>query len=282
MAALFPIPGGSIIYVVSPFLVVALGLVIGYAELSGYNLGYSKFASSNRLAVPSKVGMFLMYFPADLIASVFLAYGVGFLPGLLKSCGASGVASLVESKEAAAATSDTRLWLVVAAVFLHFSKRCLEVLFVHKFSSQTNVGSLVFISSSYSSVAGNLLFTQMKTIGLTPPSLDLKWLGLATYLVGVTGNGYHHWLLSQLRKDGSKGYVVPQGGLFSLLVCPHYVFEIIMFVGIAFMSQTWVGCATATLVFCYLTARTIKTKQWYMKKVDEFPEERSVLIPGVF
>jgi len=143
-ALLFPRPGGSILYVVSPYLLAAFALVLGYAELSGNNLGYSKFGGGNTLAVPSKVGMFLMYFPADLIASVFLAYGVGFLPGLLKSCGASGVASLVESKEAAVAASDTRLWLVVAAVFLHFSKRCLEVckpcrVFPYYFCHLTNI-----------------------------------------------------------------------------------------------------------------------------------------------
>lgn len=279
---LFPIPGGSIFYVISPFFVAASGPVLGYAELCGSNLGYSKFGGSSKLTVPSKVGMFLMYFPSALVAGVFLAYGIGFLPELLKSCGASGVASLLESKEAAVAASDARLLLLAAAVFVHFSKRGLEVLFVHKFSGRTDVGSLIFISSSYAAVTGLFLFTQVKTTGLAPPSLDLRWLGLAIYLVGLAGNGYHHWLLAQLRKDSSKGYVIPQGGLFGLLVCPHYVFEITTFVGLALISQTWVGFASATLVFCYLTARTIKTKQWYTKKVDGFPEERSVLIPGVF
>lgn len=283
-ALLFPIPSGGILHVVSPFLVVAAGLLLGCAELSGNHLGYSKFAVSNKLRVPSKAGMFWIYFPSALVSSgfLFLAYWIG-IGAFLKSCGASGVATFLESKEALVAASDPRFLLVAAAVFLHFSKRCLEVLFLHKFSGDTNLGSVVFISNTCSGSCALLLFTQVKCIGLAPPSLDLKWLGLATYLVGITGNGYHHWLLSQLRKEGSKKlYVVPHGGLFGLFVCPHYVSEMAMFVGVALLSQTWVGCAMAVFVFFYLTARTIETKQWYMKKVDGFPEERRVLIPGVF
>jgi len=141
---------------------------------------------------------------------------------------------------------------------------------------------MLFVSNAYAASTAVLLFTQVKSTDLAAPSLDLKWLGLVVYLVAIAGNGYHHWLLSHLRKDGNKEYVVPQGGLFGLFVCPHYFFEMIMFVGIALMSQTWVACGTAILVFIYLTERTIQTKQWYMKKLDGFPKERSVLIPGVF
>lgn len=158
----------------------------------------------------------------------------------------------------------------------------MQILFVHKFSGQTNVGAILFISNAYATVAALFLFTQVLSTGLAAPSLDLKWLGVVVYLVGIIGNGYHHWLLSHLRKDGNKKYAVPQGGLFGLLVCPHYVFEMIMFVGMALIGQTLFGCSMALFVFFYLTARTIQTKQWYMKKVDGFPKERSVLIPGVF
>lgn len=158
----------------------------------------------------------------------------------------------------------------------------MQCLFVHKFSGYTNVGSLMFISSAYASITGLLLITQTISTGLAAPSLDLQWVGFAIFLVGVIGNGYHHWLLATLRKEGDKKYVVPQGGLFGLLVCPHYVFEIITFAGIAFMSQTVVGWSVLLLVFLYLTGRSITSKQWYLKKVDGFPKERSVLIPGVF
>ena len=52
----------------------------------------------------------------------------------------------------------------------------------------------------------------------------------ATMLVGVVvfivGEGicfYHHALLAGLRPtSGSVQYTVPQGGLFSFVVCPHY------------------------------------------------------------
>ena len=169
--------------------------------------------------------------------------------------------------------------LIIAIVIVWIFVQCL---FVHKFSGYTNLDSLFFIASTYASFSGVLLVTQVLSTSLAAPSLDLKWLGFALFLVGITGNGYHHWLLSTLRKGGEKKYVVPQGGLFGLFVCPHYVFEMITFVGIAFMSQTVVGWSIAVVVVSYLTGRSISSKQWYRKKVDGFPKDRSVLIPGVF
>ncbi|KAG0595604.1 hypothetical protein M758_UG180800 [Ceratodon purpureus] len=281
--ALFPQPDGMF-FAVLPFLIVFSGMVLSYREVSGSNLGYSKFAGDNskQLRVPSKAGMFLLYFPSALVAGAPLLYWYGLLPALpegLKSCGASGLASLLEK---AGAASDERLWLLVVTVFAHFTKRDLECLFVHKFSGYTNLGSLIFISGAYATITGVLIMMQVLSTGLAAPSLDLKWVGFAIYLVGVLGNGYHHWLLARLRKEGDKKYVVPQGGLFGVLVCPHYVFEIITFAGIAFMCQTVVGWSVLSLVFLYLTGRSITSKQWYFKKVDGFPRERSVLIPGVF
>ena len=126
--ALFPQPDGMF-FAVLPFLIVFSGMVLSYREVSGSNLGYSKFAGDNskQLRVPSKAGMFLLYFPSALVAGAPLLYWYGLLPALpegLKSCGASGLASLLEK---AGAASDERLWLLVVTVFAHFTKRDLEV-----------------------------------------------------------------------------------------------------------------------------------------------------------
>lgn len=57
----------------------------------------------------------------------------------------------------------------------------------------------------------------------------------------MIGNLYHHMLLrnlrSQTRQGGVKQYYVPRGGLFEFVACPHYLFEILTFLGAACMTQ---------------------------------------------
>lgn len=156
------------------------------------------------------------------------------------------------------------------------------MLFVHRFSGTMDAGQAFIISTSYSTQLLVILYVQLLSTSLPAPSVDLKWLGLVVFSIGISGNAYHHWILSHLRKDGGKRYVVPQGGLFGELVCPHYNFEMMDFVGIALMSQTIMGWCGAFFVLCYLTGRCIQTKQWYLKKVDGFPDDRKTLIPRIF
>lgn len=280
---------------------VVIGPVAAFQEVNGENIRYSKFASEgkkkNVAMIESKKGMFLFYFPAALLASVFLACRLGVLPlaTFLKSLGASGAAAFWENAFIADDAGDHRLLLVAAALSLHFSKRVLEVLFVHKYSGSICVSDNAQISLSYAIQVCLLLYSQLLSATASPsaakaalpgalpfPNQNLKWLGVALFLIGVTGNAYHHWLLSHLRKDGNKKYVVPQGGLFGYLVCPHYVFEIVDMAGIALISQTLFSVCMVWFVSWYLTGRAIASKKWYLKKVEGFPEERSVLIPGIF
>lgn len=127
-ALLFPHPESAVLHVVE-FLLAVTGPVQAYAEANGKNMSYSKFASGDgtkAAMVSSKTGMFIIYFPAAFIASVFLAYIVGVLPLalILESIGASGVAAFLEQALVAA---DDRLLLVAVALVVHFVKRVLEV-----------------------------------------------------------------------------------------------------------------------------------------------------------
>ncbi|GJS18162.1 mutator type transposase [Tanacetum coccineum] len=98
---------------------------LGFAEMVGNHLEYSKFASSgNKLVakqgvkISSRTGMLMLYTPA------FLAGLVSFfvLPG-----------------------GDLRLVLLKFAVTVHFFKRDIEVLFVHKYS-----GNMILDSDEFS------------------------------------------------------------------------------------------------------------------------------------
>lgn len=114
------------------------------------------------------------------------------------------------------------------------------------------------------------------------------------YLVGQAGNFYHHWLLARLRSgsgntptatDGTtaeKQYFAPKGGLFSKVVCPHYLFELVAWYGVAVTgqhAQLWVTAAGMT---CYLLGRSKATREWYeSKKMEGFPGNRKLLVPGL-
>lgn len=142
--------------------------------------------------------------------------------------------------------------------------------------------SAVIISSSYFFAAAGMIYIQHMTLEVAEPLVDLKFLGLLLFLVGISGNFYHHYVLANLRKKNEKGYKIPSGGLFNLVICPHYLFEIIAFLGISLISQTLFSYACAIGSALYLIARSYSTRKWYISKFENFPKNVKALIPFVF
>lgn len=85
-----------------------------------------------------------------------------------------------------------------------------------------------------------MLYSQQLTKRIVEPKLDLKWLGVVLFLIGISGNFDHHYLISKLKDDESRDrkYRIPRRGLFNLVICPHYLFEILEFWRISCISQT--------------------------------------------
>ncbi|KAE8717897.1 putative Double-stranded-RNA-binding protein 4 [Hibiscus syriacus] len=233
--------------------------ILGFLEIRGIHLKYSKFsnaaASSISSKVPSRVGMFFLYTPA------FLA----------------GVASFWLFPD-----GDLRFLLLKSAITIHFFKRVFEVAFIHKYSGEMGIDSMIIISVSYFFLSFSLIYTQLLTLGLPEPSIDLKNPGIALFLIGISGNFYHHYLLSKLREEGGKGYKIPRGGLFGMVICPHYLFEILGLLGISLISQTLYSLSATLGSAFYLVCRSYVTRRWYISKFEDFPKEVKALIPYVF
>ena len=122
---------------------------------------------------------------------------------------------------------------------------------------------------------------------LTPDALKI---GLLAFLIGEFGNLYHHYLLSTLRKDSPKNemkadipaksnYSIPKGALFEYVTMPHYLFELIAWLGIAIVAQDFNVFMVFASMFTYLLTRAKATKTWYLKNVENYPVERKFLIP---
>src|SRR5262245_24404745 len=161
---------------------------------------------------------------------------------------------------------------------LHFGKRCFEALFVHRYSGPIDLFSVFQITGFYCLAVWLGLFT---TASVTQAPDTITWIGLATFAAGTVINAYHHVLLANLRARGSSEYVLPRGGLFNVIVCPHYLGELLAWLGIALVSRQlamyiWFFGETA-----YLLIRSRNTLKWYRARFPQLPANVRGLLPGL-
>lgn len=68
--------------------------------------------------------------------------------------------------------------------------------------------------------------------------------GVLVFFAGNVLQCQSHWILASLRADiagkrgdhlhaTADGYALPQGGAFTLVSCPHYLGEIVIYIGLA-------------------------------------------------
>jgi protein-S-isoprenylcysteine O-methyltransferase Ste14 len=223
---------------------------------------YGKFAAAlqadkKEKMIPSKVGMLIIYVPALVVASLY----VGF----------AGSDSWLQEYSANAAA-----WMTM----LHFLKRTLETLFLHKYSGSTSDSAAKMIGFAYALQTAMVCGTSTSS-----PSEMSLWISSILFSVGIVGNFYHHYLanLRSIKSDRSK-YVAPRGGLFQFVAGPHYLFELIGWLGIAVVSEQ----ITPYLIFGgmvgYLSARSANQNAWNHARFSEkeWPTSRRNLIPMVF
>ena len=218
-------------------LVLAAVLVVG--EVSGrLRLPYSKFRTG--VGVNSRTGLALAYTTPIIIYITFWIEG---------------------------GAPQSRYHLIVLAAFLlHFIRRILEILFVNSYSRPTSLRALVPIALLYGGAAASSAFFQVHTAG-QPTSSPTFMLGTVVFGLGELLNGYHHWLLARLRPPGVRTYVVPRGGLFGWVASPHYLGEILSFVGYAMMSDLLPVWGNALVVSAYLSSRANSNLKWYQREM---------------
>ena len=230
------------------FLLLVLG--VGPAETFGQSMMYySKFRKQT--GIPGRAGMAFLYF-APLVTLILVAWS--YLPS----------ATFVQ-------------WVVFLAVAIHFAKRVLESLFLHRYSGPIDPFTTVLIAMFYSLTSGMIGWVNNHPL----PAPDVWfYVGMVIFVVGITFNFYHHKLLAGLRKD-SLDYFVPKGGLFEYVVCPHYLFEIFTFLGIALLSRHLVAWLALFFIISYLTARSLRVLKWYHDKFKDFPIDRKAILPFI-
>lgn len=81
--------------------------------------------------------------------------------------------------------------------------------------------------------------------------------GAALFLAGNVLQFASHWGLAQLSKQ-KPGYSIPSGGLFEWVSCPHYLAEIIIYLGLVLASQ---GQLMPVLMLVWVVSADVHTQQ---------------------
>jgi len=111
--------------------------------------------------------------------------------------------------------------------------------------------------------------------------------GILMFILGEIGNGYYHYKLAQLRANRTEISVLyPIEGLFNVITCPHYMFELLTWFGWALATFTL--CSWIFVVFSAITMglKAHQRRNYYVNKgiqaSQPYPEHIKRLIPYVW
>jgi len=198
------------------------------------------------------------------------------------------VALLRCSAEGAQVGGNDSLMLASFLWCFHFARRTWESAFVHRYSKP-----VVPVSDVITEYIYYWVFAAWNAYALTSPNYDVRvgpltLIGVAIFLIAESCNANSHRMLRNLRAPGSSARVIPRGFLFEWVSSPHYLFEILSWVGFTLVAQTWAALAFLTVgavILCgWARSRHLAYKKDFDGTGDKelYPQQRRALIPFVF
>jgi very-long-chain enoyl-CoA reductase len=177
-------------------------------------------------------------------------------------------------------------WLLFALFNIHFLKREFETIFVHKFSASTMPArNIVRNSAFYWGMAGLLCALDIYAPGnlsARDELVPLDYLGLGLFAVGETGNWIVHQHLASLRKPGGTEKGIPNCIGSSLVTSPNYMFEVLAWVGVIFISRSWAVVLFICTGVTYMRSWSRgKEKALRNEFGDRYKKKRYTMLPGL-
>ncbi|KAL9003608.1 MAG: hypothetical protein Q9188_003542 [Gyalolechia gomerana] len=186
-----------------------------------------------------------------------------------------------------ASAPSTLQSLSCALITLHFLKRELETLFVHRFSSATMpLFNLFKNSAHYWLLAGlNIAFFTYRpsspAAGESNPYIT--WPAVLLFVVGELGNLNTHIVLRNLRPANRNERGIPKGLGFGIVTCPNYMFETMAWVGITVVTWSWSSVLFAAVAMAQMGIWAGKREGRYRREFGgKYRKKRWVMVPGLW
>lgn len=231
----------------------AVGLIMVKEMMISSRSEHSKLP--NLGSIDKKIGWMVMETP--ILVSVLYYYAAAGAPG-----GAQGV--------------------MVGAFALHYTHRALIYPHRIRVEGKTMPVFTMLSAMGFYAINGFLVGHYFGAIANYPQG----WLrdprfyaGCVLFATGFAINVASDHTLINLRRPGETGYKVPRGGLFEYVTCANYLGECIEWAGFAVMSWCSVGLVYAVWVILPLIAQGRTVHQWYLQKFEDYPKNRTAIIP---
>lgn len=170
---------------------------------------------------------------------------------------------------------------------VHYVKRLLETLFVHRFSHGTMPIMNLFKNCSYYWLFGMYIGYYVNHPLYTPPALgDLQIYGaLAAFLFAELGNLSIHLALRNLRPPGTKERRIPVATanpftwLFNYVSCPNYTYEVMAWASFTIMTQCLPAGLFTLAGFYQMAVWALGKHRNYKREFSGYPKGRKAIVP---
>lgn len=177
-------------------------------------------------------------------------------------------------------------WLVFVLFQLHFIKRELETMYLHKFSANTMPAFNIFRNSFFYWVfAGVIAAYDVYAPGSSSARTQLGLLdyaGFALWFNGEVCNYLVHKHLAGLRKPGGTERGIPRCIGSHLVTSPNYMFEVIAWVGVIIISRSWAVVLFILIGISYMRDWS-KAKERALRQEfgDRYKPKKYTMLPGL-
>ena len=176
------------------------------------------------------------------------------------------------------------VWVPLCFWLIHYTYRTVIFAALMRPSDRTFPIALVLCAVAFNLLNGfnnaeALLHKSTTTRGWPDVSF---WIGSGVFIVGFVMHVHADSVIRRLRQPGDDSYHIPHGGLFRWVSSPHYLGEIIQWLGWAVMTWSLAGLAFALFTVCNLVPRAMANQAWYKARFSDYPTQRRTLIPGIF
>jgi len=182
------------------------------------------------------------------------------------------------------AGSNPQAWIPLCFWVFHYGYRTFIFPALMHPSNSTFPALLVIFAVAFNTLNGYNNAAALVAAGSNKmPLLTAHFLlGGMVFLAGFLIHFTADRTIRRLRKPGETVYRIPRGGLFRWVSSPQYLGEIIQWTGWAIMTWSLAGVAFALFTFCNLAPRAVSNHKWYRERFADYPDNRRIMIPGLF